>query len=102
MRLGRPAWLSARRVRIGVLAAIGLGVLYVGITFVQVVAASNNDDRTPADAIVVLGAAQYDGEPSPVLAARLDHALELWEQGVAPLVVTTGSKLEGDRFTEGY
>ena len=64
--------------------------------------ASGDDDRGPADAIVVLGAAQYDGEPSPVLAGRLDHAEELWREGLAPIVVTTGSNLPGDRFTEGY
>ncbi len=102
MGLGPPDWLSARRVRVAALAFVGLGVLYVGVTFVQVVVAANHDDRDLADAIVVLGAAQYDGEPSPVLARRLDHAFELWEAGVAPLVVTTGSNIEGDRFTEGF
>ena len=78
MRFGRPSWLSARRVRRGIVIGAALGVLYVGVTFVQVLAASHHDDRDNADAIVVLGAAQYDGEPSPVLAGRLDHALELW------------------------
>lgn len=80
----------------------GLGVLYVGITFIQVLVASGADERDAADAIVVLGAAQYDGEPSPVLAGRLDHAEELWSDGLAPIVVTTGSNLPGDRFTEGF
>ena len=80
----------------------GLGVLYVGITFIQVLVASGADEREAADAIVVLGAAQYDGEPSPVLAGRLDHAEELWSDGLAPIVVTTGSNLPGDRFTEGF
>ena len=47
-----------------------------------------------------MGAAQYDGEPSPQLAARLDHVVELWPQGLAPLVVVTGGKRPGDRFTE--
>jgi uncharacterized SAM-binding protein YcdF (DUF218 family) len=102
VEIGRPHWLSVRRVRIAAIAAIGLSVLYVVFTFIQVIVASNHDDRDEVDAIVVLGAAQYDGDPSPVLAGRLDHALELWEEGVAPLVVTTGSNLEGDRFTEGY
>ncbi len=102
MRLGRPEWLSARRVRLAALAVVGLGFLYVGVTFIQVLVASGEDDRDPADAIVVLGAAQYNGEPSPVLAGRLEHALELWEEGVAPLVVTTGSNQPGDVFTEGY
>ena len=54
----------------------------------------------PVDAIVVMGAAQYDGEPSPVLAARLDHVVDLWPQGLAPLVVVTGGKRPEDRFTE--
>ena len=52
------------------------------------------------DAIVVLGAAQYDGRPSPVFRARLDHALALWREGRAPLLVMTGGRREGDRWTE--
>jgi len=52
------------------------------------------------DAIVVLGAAQYDGDPSPVFRARLQHALELYEQGVAPRIVTVGGAAAGDAFTE--
>ena len=79
-----------------------LGVLYVGVTFVQVLVAAGADDRSDADAIVVLGAAQYDGETSPVLAGRLDHAETLWRAGVAPLIVTTGSNQPGDRVTEGF
>lgn len=58
------------------------------------------DDRTPADAIVVLGAAQYDGVPTPVFQARLEHAADLYEQGVAPQVITVGGSQPGDRFTE--
>jgi len=53
-----------------------------------------------ADAIVVLGAAQYDGRPSPVFRARLDHAIDLWHAGRAPLLVVTGGRREGDRTTE--
>ena len=53
-----------------------------------------------ADAIVVLGAAQYDGRPSPVFQARLDHAIELWLAGHAPVLVMTGGGQEGDRTTE--
>ncbi|MDA8238590.1 MAG: YdcF family protein [Chloroflexi bacterium] len=53
-----------------------------------------------ADAIVVLGAAQYDGRPSPVLRARLDHAIALWRAGRAPILVTTGGGRAGDRTTE--
>jgi uncharacterized SAM-binding protein YcdF (DUF218 family) len=58
------------------------------------------DDRRGADAIVVMGAAQYDGRPSPLFAARLDHAVELYLAGVAPRLVVTGGKAEGDRTTE--
>ena len=91
-----------RRVgRIAIVVGVA-GFLYVLVTFFQVVHASGTDDRDPADAIVVLGAAQYDGAPSPVLEGRLQHALELWGEGVAPMVVTTGSNQPGDRFTEGY
>ena len=59
------------------------------------------DERPRVDAIVVLGAAQYDGRPSAIYEARLEHALDLWSGGVAPLLVFTGGKEEGDRFTEG-
>lgn len=58
------------------------------------------DERPQVDAIVVLGAAQYDGRPSPVFEARLDHAIELWHSGIAKAFVVTGGKLEGDRMTE--
>lgn len=78
----------------------GLVVLYFVVTFVQVWMASRSDDTRVSDAIIVLGAAQYDGTPSPVFAARLDHAAELYQEGVAPVVVVTGGKQEGDRFTE--
>ena len=79
-----------------------LGVAYIGFNFLSVLVASGADDRDQVDAIVVLGAAQYDGDPSPVFAGRLDHAFELWSEGVAPMIVTTGSNQEGDRFTEGF
>jgi uncharacterized SAM-binding protein YcdF (DUF218 family) len=52
------------------------------------------------DAIVVLGAAQYDGVPSPVFEARLDHAIALWRDGRAPILVMTGGRREGDRWSE--
>src|SRR5690606_23884063 len=71
-------------------------------TTVQVVQASQRDEQVRADAIVVLGAAQYDGTPSPALKGRLDHARELFEQRLAPEVVLTGSKQPDDRFTEAF
>jgi uncharacterized SAM-binding protein YcdF (DUF218 family) len=58
------------------------------------------DEERPADAIVVLGAAQYDGRPSPVFRARLDHAVALYHEGVAPYLVVTGGSRPGDRTTE--
>ena len=61
---------------------------------------SHDDEVRAADAIVVLGAAQYDGKPSPVLKARLDQATYLWNEGLADNVIVTGGKQEGDRFTE--
>lgn len=61
---------------------------------------SHDDEVQSADAIVVLGAAQYNGEPSPVLKARLDQATYLWNEGLADAVIVTGGKQEGDRYTE--
>jgi uncharacterized SAM-binding protein YcdF (DUF218 family) len=58
------------------------------------------DTQRPADAIVVLGAAQWDGKPSPVLRARVDHAIELWRQRLAPRLIVTGGRGQGDTTTE--
>jgi uncharacterized SAM-binding protein YcdF (DUF218 family) len=84
-----------------VLALVGLVVLYVGVTFGQVWWASRDDDARPAGAIIVMGAAQYDGRPSPVLQARLDHAVQLRREGHAELIIVTGGKQAGDRVTQG-
>lgn len=65
-----------------------------------VVAVAGRDEPRVSDAIVVLGAAQDDGRPRATLAARLDHARALWEDGIAPRIVTSGGKAPGDRFTE--
>ena len=89
-----PSW---NRVAIGVLVVL-LG--YYLVTLFQVVQAGRSDHTDPVDAIVVLGAAQYDGRPSPQLAARLDHVVTLWDEGLAPVVMVTGGKLPADRFTE--
>jgi uncharacterized SAM-binding protein YcdF (DUF218 family) len=82
------------------LAVIGIGVVYLALTFVQVWDASRKDQARPVQAIVVLGAAQYNGVPSPDLKARLDHALDLWQTHLADWVVVTGGKQPGDRVTE--
>ena len=94
----RPRW--GRRVLWTAIGLLGLVVLYLGGTFVQVWKASRTDAARKADAIVVLGAAQYNGTASPALQNRLDHALELYQEGMAPIIVVTGGRQEGDRFTE--
>jgi uncharacterized SAM-binding protein YcdF (DUF218 family) len=86
-------------VRVG-LAFVLLIFVYLSVTFVQVWMASRRDEARRSDAIIVLGAAEYDGRPSPVLAARLDHAILLYGKGIAPVIVVTGGKEPGDRFTE--
>ena len=90
-----------RRILAGIaLTIVGLPLLYLVVTFVQVVQAGNRDDARPADAIVVLGAAQYNGRPSPALEARLSHALALYRTGLADRIWVTGGRQEGDRYTE--
>jgi uncharacterized SAM-binding protein YcdF (DUF218 family) len=68
--------------------------------YVQIETYASADQAAPADAIGVLGAAEYDGRPSPVYRARLDHALELYHRGIAPLMITLGGP-GGDAYTEG-
>lgn len=89
-----------RIVRWAVAAVIAVAVLYLGVVFVQVWKSARTDDARPADAIVVMGAAQFDGRPAATLTKRLDHALELYREGIAPVIVVTGGKQPGDRFTE--
>ena len=68
--------------------------------YAQIERYAYQDQAAPADAIGVLGAAEYDGRPSPVYRARLDHALELYHRGIAPLIITLGGP-GGDQYTEG-
>jgi uncharacterized SAM-binding protein YcdF (DUF218 family) len=89
-----------RRVRRTAGATLALLTLYYLASLWFVHTTGTSDQARNVDAIVVMGAAQYDGRPSPQLAARLDHAIELWNEGFAPLIITTGSKQPGDRFTE--
>ena len=98
--LRRRWWRHLRWPTLMAFAVVVLVASYVAATFVQVWQASRHDGRVRADAIVVLGAAQYNGVPSPVLRQRLDHALDLYMEGLAPLVVVTGGRQPGDRFTE--
>jgi uncharacterized SAM-binding protein YcdF (DUF218 family) len=74
---------------------------YFAVSTAMVARWMGKDERPKVDAIVVLGAAQYDGRPSAIYEARLEHAVDLYTGGVAPLLVFTGGKEEGDRFTEG-
>ncbi len=81
--------------RLSALALLAYGALLAWVWWV-----SRRDERLPADAIVVLGAAQYNGRPSPVLRARLDHAVTLYRAGLAPTIVVTGGIGAGDRVSE--
>ena len=86
-------------VRVGALVVAAV-VAYLAVTYLQVRAAAGRDEAVPSQAIVVFGAAQFNGRPSPVLKARLDHAADLYHRQVAPVVVVTGGRQAGDRFTE--
>ncbi len=92
--------MSRRLVRFAVLLAILAPGVYLAVTFATVWNAAHRDGARPAEAIVVLGAAQYDGKPSPALKARLDHVVDLWRDDVKAHIVVTGGKQPGDRFTE--
>ena len=87
-----------RRVLVGLLVLV---LAYFAVSTTLVATWMGKDERPQVDAIVVLGAAQYDGRPSAIYQARLEHAVDLWSGGVAPLLVFTGGKEPGDRFTEG-
>src|SRR5215471_13272133 len=76
-------------------------IVILGVTAVRVVRQASKVNIHPADAIVVFGAAEYSGKPSPVYRARLDHGFDLYQQGLAPVVITTGGGATDPRFTEG-
>ncbi len=81
-------------------AALTAVLLLVGSTALAIWWTARQDARPGSDAIVVLGSAQYNGVPSSIFEARLEHAIELYEQGIAPVVVTVGGRAAGDEFTE--
>lgn len=88
-----------------VIGVVSIIAAYFAVTFAQVSSTARRDDAAasdtrPAQALIVLGAAQYNGVPSPVLGARLDHALALYRRKLAPVIVVTGGRQPGDRFTE--
>ena len=82
------------------LAAVLAAAIMAGATALAIWWTARQDARPRSDAIVVLGSAQYNGRPSSIFAARLEHARALYRQGVAPVVVTVGGKKSGDQFTE--
>ncbi len=94
-----PTWTVRRALA---LAAVVLAVLFVAWAAVVVAVAvtAARDQARPADAIAVLGAAQYNGRPSPVFRARLDHAAALYQRGLAPVVLVTGGVGSGDTLSE--
>jgi uncharacterized SAM-binding protein YcdF (DUF218 family) len=92
--------LFSKTVRRVLAALVLVPVLVLGGTAIRVWWVARADDRPHSDAIVVLGASQFDGRPSAVFKARLDHAAELYAQGIAPRIVTVGGSRQGDRFTE--
>lgn len=96
LRPVRPFYLR-RRV---MLAGAGILVLLWLASLASVLVWALEDDARKADAIIVMGAAQYQGKPSPVLRVRLDHALALWQRGLAPNVLLTGGIGEGDTVSE--
>jgi uncharacterized SAM-binding protein YcdF (DUF218 family) len=83
-----------------VLACIGLALFGWMLSLAAVLFWERYDQTRPASAIVVLGAAQYVGHPSPVLRARLDHAIMLWHRGLAPTLIVTGGRGVGDTTSE--
>lgn len=98
-RVGRR-W--TKRLFVAVALLVVVGVAYVGVTFVQVWNAASWDQTRRVDAVIVLGAAQYNGRPSPVFQRRLAHGYDLWRAREAGRIVVTGANRPGDRFTEAY
>src|SRR5512143_2492973 len=83
------------------LVAVGAFLVFLGVTGIRIVRAAGETPAQRADAIVVFGAAEYAGRPSPVYRARLDHAYDLFERGIAPMVITTGGAGADPKFNEG-
>ena len=100
----RRAAAQARRIAAIIRRFLTILVVVVFVLWIVSVSAvvmwSGRDEARPAQAIVVLGAAQYAGKPSPVLRARLDHALDLWNRHLASLLILTGGTGAGDTTSE--
>ena len=81
--------------------AVAVVLIYLASVCLHIVQEASQQEVHPADAIVVFGAAEYAGRPSPVYRARLDHAFELFKRGIAPVVIATGGAGDDLHFTEG-
>src|SRR5580698_3114665 len=92
---------AGRWVRHILALAVTAALAYFASICAGIVRASTEEQIHPADAIVVFGAAEYSGRPSPVYRARLDHAFDLFRQGLAPVVITTGGAAADPSFSEG-
>src|SRR5229473_153587 len=91
-----------RRSLLRLLALLAVSVVvFLAAAGIQIMRTASLQEVRPADAIVVFGAAEYSGHPSPVLRARLDHALDVFHRGVAPVVITTGGAAADPTFSEG-
>ena len=94
---GRSAFRTLTRLLLGTVVIV---MLVLGGTAFRIWQVARIDDRTPVDVAIVLGAAQYDGRPSDVLEARLEHARSLYAGGVVNYVLTVGGGQPGDAYTE--
>ena len=93
---------STWRWGLGLLAVAAVALaLWLVVTALEIVRTAHLEELHPADAIVVFGAAEYSGHPSPVLRARLDHAFDLYQRHLAPVVITTGGAAADPTFSEG-
>lgn len=96
----KPSMFKAKRALITMAALIGSIFLLLSMLCYHVYRQGETDEATKADVIVVLGAAQWGGQPSPVFKARLDHAIYLYEKGYAPVLILTGGVGEGESLSE--
>ncbi len=101
----KPGKSGSRRIAVfivlGLLLVLAAGsAIWCRWVYLQIEQYATQDQAAPSDAIAVFGAAEYDGRPSPVYRARLDHALSLYQRGIAPLIITLGGD-GGDQFSEG-
>lgn len=90
-----------KKIFYGLLLVLFVAILYFLVTLVQVFFAEDDVDTIQADAIIVMGAAQVNGTPSPVFQERLDHAYNLWNSGRSSVIFTTGATYEGEAQSEG-